>query len=387
MDMLVGSDPYADIDAEDLAELDDDIGEAVGEPGADTEEPISADNAEKQELLESLQAAVQYVEAGKALAGLQGLTEDTGTCAEAASSSELPPSSNADPEASESEEEVDNAPATLRDDCCFTLQDILKSAGLSDFSPLPDDHESRKLQRIRKLLPHSQNFCAFVRVGEKILSRALVMGVKRRKNRRNLIQHALAQARLTYSCCSTRQSRQALWRDYADRVVKESAAITGNSDGAQVPLYLRFGGIFGLLSLAAVGPGRWATFGRAVVLLVLLRRWWKCFFRWPSRVLVWKERPLEPSVEGLHKRFVELYLPDAEKGEGGEYAVLGAQKKLQISGQTLAFWDVGPRDAKDAVLVCNGLGARVMTWAPLLTALRKTSASWAQRRSEAEWLS
>ena len=238
MDMLVGSDPYADIDAEDLAELDDDIGEAVGEPGADTEEPISADNAEKQELLESLQAAVQYVEAGKALAGLQGLTEDTGTCAEAASSSELPPSSNADPEASESEEEVDNAPATLRDDCCFTLQDILKSAGLSDFSPLPDDHESRKLQRIRKLLPHSQNFCAFVRVGEKILSRALVMGVKRRKNRHNLIQHALAQARLTYSCCSTRQSRQALWRDYADRVVKESAAITGNSDGAQVPKQL-----------------------------------------------------------------------------------------------------------------------------------------------------
>ncbi|CAK9102478.1 unnamed protein product [Durusdinium trenchii] len=148
----------------------------------------------------------------------------------------------------------------------------------------------------------------------------------------------------------------------------------------KVPLYLRFGGIFGLLSLAAVGPGRWATFGRAVVLLVLLRRWWKCFFRWPSRVLVWKERPLEPSVEGLHKRFVELYLPDAEKGEGGEYAVLGAQKKLQISGQTLAFWDVGPRDAKDAVLVCNGLGARVMTWAPLLTALRNTSASWAQRR-------
>ena len=34
----------------------------------------------------------------------------------------------------------------------------------------------------------------------------------------------------------------------------------------------------------------------------------------------------------------------------------------------------------DAVLVCNGLGARVMTWAPLLTALRSAEPSWAKRR-------
>ena len=30
---------------------------------------------------------------------------------------------------------------------------------------------------------------------------------------------------------------------------------------------------------------------------------------------------------------------------GAEYAVLGAQKSLQIAGQRLAFWDVGPKDA------------------------------------------
>ena len=41
----------------------------------------------------------------------------------------------------------------------------------------------------------------------------------------------------------------------------------------------------------------------------------------------------------------ELYLPDAEKG-GAEYAVLGAQKSLQLSEQRLAFWDVGPTDAE-----------------------------------------
>lgn len=90
-------------------------------------------------------------------------------------------------------------------------------------------------------------------------------------------------------------------------------------------------------------------------------------------------RALEPTVEGLHQRFVELYLPDAEKG-GAEYAVLGAQKSLQLSEQRLAFWDVGPTDAEDAVLVCNGLGARVMTWAPLLTALQNSSPTWAKRR-------
>lgn len=148
----------------------------------------------------------------------------------------------------------------------------------------------------------------------------------------------------------------------------------------KVPLYLRFGAIFGLLSLAALGPGRWGTLGKGLVLTVLLRRWFRTFFGWPSRGLQWNQRSLEPSVEGLHRRFVELYLPDAEKGEGAEYAVLGAQKSFQLSGQRLAFWDVGPKDATEAVLVCNGLGARVMTWAPLLTALQNTEKTWAKRR-------
>lgn len=48
-------------------------------------------------------------------------------------------------------------------------------------------------------------------------------------------------------------------------------------------------------------------------------------------------------------RAQELYLPDLERAEGPpawEQAVLGAQKSLKISGQTLAYWDVGPREAE-----------------------------------------
>lgn len=38
---------------------------------------------------------------------------------------------------------------------------------------------------------------------------------------------------------------------------------------------------------------------------VLLRRWLRCVFRWPSRNLRFGNRALEPTVEGLHQRFVE----------------------------------------------------------------------------------
>lgn len=152
-------------------------------------------------------------------------------------------------------------------------------------------------------------------------------------------------------------------------------------------MYLRLGAIFGLVSLAAFGPGRWGIIGKGLVLTVpgqrevqelevfnsslhqsfrckknnikictrsvlqqkpfknlnlfeanstiktylflkqqnltpigtstfdlsststevLLRRWLRCVFRWPSRNLLFGNRALQPTVEGLHQRFVETW--------------------------------------------------------------------------------
>ncbi|CAJ1407957.1 unnamed protein product [Effrenium voratum] len=140
------------------------------------------------------------------------------------------------------------------------------------------------------------------------------------------------------------------------------------------PLYLRFSGIFALLcSLWGAGGQHCAWLGRGLVLAVLLRRLFRAWGGWPSRALRGPSGALAPTVDGLHRRFAELYLDG--KAEEGEAAVLGAQQRVELNGQRVAFWDVG--DGEGAVLVCNGLGARVMTWAPLLSAL---GASWAKRR-------
>jgi len=91
-------------------------------------------------------------------------------------------------------------------------------------------------------------------------------------------------------------------------------------------------------------------------------------------------------MEGLHRRFVELYdasgVASAVHGVGqAEQRVSEMQRRLTLSdGQEIAFWDVGPRDATNAVLLCNGLGARAAGWAPLLDALHGESPAWQRRR-------
>lgn len=156
---------------------------------------------------------------------------------------------------------------------------------------------------------------------------------------------------------------------------------------AKVPLYARFGGIFGLLVCAAgFGvPKTLVLLGRLVIGSVLLRRLLRSVFRIPSRHCAFRGVQMEASVEGLHRRFAELYLMDKSEEEvsgSAEALVLETQQQLTLEdGQRLAYWDVGPKDSQGgAILVCNGLGARVMTWAPLLDALHMASPNWWQRR-------
>ncbi|CAE8584059.1 unnamed protein product, partial [Polarella glacialis] len=190
---------------------------------------------------------------------------------------------------------------------------------------------------------------------------------------------------------------------------------------ARAPLYARFSGLL-LLVAAAAGllGGRAALGGRLVALAVLLRRWLRCWLlQLPSSRCRGAAGglPLEPSMEGMHRRFLELYVPQKEalqkegEGEGedssqglrtelgqrlptadaksSEAAVLAMQKIVVLpDGQQLAYWDVGPTaDGENcdvleggAVLLINGLGARVVGWAPLLDALHAASPVWKRRR-------
>jgi len=156
---------------------------------------------------------------------------------------------------------------------------------------------------------------------------------------------------------------------------------------AKAPLYARFSAILGLV-VCACGfgiPPHGAILGRVLIVAVLLRRLCRSLLRVPSRHCTFRGVEMEASVEGLHRRFAELYISDKQDTEpegSAESLVLQTQQMLTLEdGQCLAFWDVGPKSCDGgAILVCNGLGARVMTWAPLLDALHSASPCWAQRR-------
>lgn len=162
---------------------------------------------------------------------------------------------------------------------------------------------------------------------------------------------------------------------------------------ARAPLYFRFSAIAAVLVAARGHLGTfWAWGGRLALLSVLLRRWLRVRRGLPSgRCLAAGGRALEPSMEGLHRRFVELYATRKEEGGGSiviklqeehpEQQVVGMQQRLTLrDGQEVAYWDVGPRDSPGAVLLCNGLGARVAGWVPLLDALHTASPAWKHRR-------
>lgn len=136
--------------------------------------------------------------------------------------------------------------------------------------------------------------------------------------------------------------------------------------------------------------------------LILLRRLVRCLRKMPSSCCRGPkeiQRPLEPTMRGLHQRFVELYGKKNEKKhvsfEGStdglplkampESAVLDMQQRLTLQdGQEIAYWDVGPKDAKEVVLLCQGLGARIAGWVPLFDALcsdgTMSKVTWRERR-------
>lgn len=102
-----------------------------------------------------------------------------------------------------------------------TLQHILENADMLEFKPEQDDHEARALLRLRALTKPIQSFVAYVRVNEHILTRASVLGMKRKKNQHNIYMHELAKARAAFTCSSMRQSRHNLWTSFSQRVCQD----------------------------------------------------------------------------------------------------------------------------------------------------------------------
>jgi len=156
-----------------------------------------------------------------------------------------------------------------------------------------------------------------------------------------------------------------------------------NLFAAKLPLYLRLGSMAALVVASTGLCGTSASwFGQVVIFMILLRRWARCHLGYPSRSCVGHQgKPLTPTIQGLHHRFVDLYGAEAV-GEGvPEVAALKLLQTLSLDdGQHITFWDVGPRDAEHVVLLINGLGARVAGWTPLLDALHTTSGVWQKRR-------
>lgn len=154
---------------------------------------------------------------------------------------------------------------------------------------------------------------------------------------------------------------------------------------ARLPLYLRFLVITALLVGAAGGGGLLATRAcRIALFLVLFRRFLRCQCGLPSKkCTAFGGRAIEPSMPGLHRRVLELYGgPDCERGLASPEATLdGMQRRMKMpDGQEIAYWDVGDKKSDHVVLLCNGLGARMAGWAPLLDCLHGASSDWSKRR-------
>ena len=224
-DILFRSDPFADCEPEDLEEEAGDFEQGNGQ--------VTPEKQEEVDLLQSLEMTGNLVATEKEL-----LKYQTGD------DQDLPQEFIPEPileDADSSEDEVaeDGIPFKLDAENVFTLEHVLDGAGLANFKPKKEDSESKKLQRVRILSRQMQHFCAFVRVSERILSRAKVMGMRRPQNQNNLLQHMLAEARQTYQCSALRQSRQALWKDFSSRVVADVEADLDKENGAiRVPQHL-----------------------------------------------------------------------------------------------------------------------------------------------------
>lgn len=148
---------------------------------------------------------------------------------------------------------------------------------------------------------------------------------------------------------------------------------------ARLPLYARF------LVMSLLAPGAYGLAGPiakrcswAIVFGVLFRRWLRCARGLPSRLCCSGPTgaSLTPTMEGLHRRLLELYSskPDVQCAEAAAEAMLW--RVTLKDGQEVAFWDIGPRNAKRVVFLINGLGARIGIWTPLFDALHRASIAW-----------
>lgn len=123
--------------------------------------------------------------------------------------------------------------------------------------------------------------------------------------------------------------------------------------------------------------------GLLAAFVVLARRFRRCRQALPSSQCRGCQggKPLEPTMDGLHRRVLELYQTAVDGSKRAEAFAMGMQRRITLDdGQEIAFWDLGPRRADKVVLLCNGLGARIAGWAPLLDALHSEDPSWRTRR-------
>ena len=110
-------------------------------------------------------------------------------------------------------------------DCTFTVRQILMKANLHSFEGQDDDNEMKCLERIRSLCPGIKQLVTHIRVHERVLSRANILGDdcvgKPGMNSHNYSMHLLARLRAKYSLNCQRQSRFTAWSTFAKQVADE----------------------------------------------------------------------------------------------------------------------------------------------------------------------
>ena len=205
------------------AELSDDENmdeedQTSGEPAKEDQDKISS--AECQDLAASIDSAKQTALIEKELVEMDAMEAEGGDSnPDSVSMSCGDELAAAFPESDEEYEDVVDANVLTAD--LFTLEDVLVKADLLHFAPDSGEHEGTAQRRVKALIPFAQQVVAACRVHEGLLSKAAVLGCKRPQNKRNLLQHQLAMARLAFQCSAARQSRRSLWQQFSQRVLKD----------------------------------------------------------------------------------------------------------------------------------------------------------------------
>lgn len=148
--------------------------------------------------------------------------------------SELPPGPAGD---SDSEVDEPMQKESRVDAEVTTLRHILQKSGFSTFMPPAKDSEQNVFKRVSKLRPYLHAFACMVRVEEKILSKAKVIGKLKPMPPQQQYEHDLANARAEFHCSASRQSRHSLWCDFSSRVIQAAkTAEEQDEDGLPHPV-------------------------------------------------------------------------------------------------------------------------------------------------------